>query len=661
MATRADAQGPGRLPAQTFNPVFDTNVGHTSQLQEVTLTGSTVVLEYDAATYTVQWPDHRNHQRAFWLKNTGSVAVGPVYYRVRTQAGTDSVSATLHGGLAPGERVQISYLFAWNRIVPAPGTCDECFSQIAGTELAQSWSITAFLCNFIGPDGNCQDASPPIASAPQSWILRAQSVAQRPKSGTVHGRVIDAVTGRDIANAAVEVVNPSGEIRLAPFNVHMALTGQGLPAGNYTIATVAMTALIRCTAPGYQTQHRVVEVAAGQSVTADFSMGAMPWTASFTLKSTIDAIGMWGWAQTPDGLQVVVTPALDFAIDTTNAYAWLMNVTDGTLAWKHFLGGQSAGPSISPDGTRVALPVQEGSGGPGTAALRILNRTDGSLLFTRAMPSAFNPMSTAYSPDGTRIVVGGSGGQLWLLDTTTYSTIWMIQLQAQTRAVAWSPDSQTIYATSDPSPVYAVNRGDGSVKWRSYNTSFAYQDNISQTADGSRIAIQAKYGGFQILDDHGNDIFREGARDGGGSAALASPDGSFFFGSAGQFNGSHIVDPTGRLYWWSRNTSEGVALTADNKFLLIGTSLNEIGGTELWTNTATEARDPHVAIITPDKRHILVAGGQGIDVFEGQICMPTVSAGAAFVGSTGGGVTSSPRHSSARSAAVSAGTGSVSS
>ena len=59
-AASASAQTPGQLPAQTFDPVFDTNVGHTTQMQEVALSGgSTVVLEYDAATYTVQWPDHR--------------------------------------------------------------------------------------------------------------------------------------------------------------------------------------------------------------------------------------------------------------------------------------------------------------------------------------------------------------------------------------------------------------------------------------------------------------------------------------------------------------------------------------------------------------------------------------------------------------------------
>ncbi len=89
--TAAYAQGPGQLPTQSFTPVFDSGVGHTPQIQEVSFTGNaSIVLEYDAATYILKWPDHRNHQRAFWIKNTGSVAVGPVYFRVRNATGADA-------------------------------------------------------------------------------------------------------------------------------------------------------------------------------------------------------------------------------------------------------------------------------------------------------------------------------------------------------------------------------------------------------------------------------------------------------------------------------------------------------------------------------------------------------------------------------------------
>ncbi len=50
-----------------------------------------------------------------------------------------------------------------------------------------------------------------------------------------------------------------------------------------------------------------------------------------------------------------------------------------------------------------------------------------------------------------------------------------------------------------------------------------------------------------ILDNNGTDIFREGPRDGGGHAALAAPDGSFFLSTTSTYNGVHIVGPTGRL------------------------------------------------------------------------------------------------------------------
>ncbi len=639
------AQRPGQLPSKTFSVDFQSAAGHIPDIQQVNLSGQpSIALEYDAATYVFAWPDHRSHQRPYWIKNIGTQRITDLLVWVKDHNGTVIPgSSQLYRGLDPGERLQISYMCGWGGFFP-DDPCTECFYKYAGQEFQRNWTLTVSQCDSIAPDGTCADVAAPGATVPQNFTVRVQSVEQRPLNATVRGRVYDAVTNEPLFNppAQVEVLNPSGQMGLPPFSLAVALSDRD-PAnpGNYSINVPEMTALVRCTMPGYQTHFEVATVAAGQTVTIDCPMERMPWTASYTLKTCIATnTGLWGWALTPDGSQVVLTPALSGNFTAEDAYAWMINLSAGSVAWRHHLGVQSAGPSISPNGRLVALPAQEALDTAGGAKVIILDAVDGSLLQSLMASTYFNPSSTAFSLDGAFLAVGGFGGEVWLIDTSDYSTVWFRQLaERQTRAVAWSRDGRTIYVSSDPSPIYAVNPADGTVRWHSYNTSFAYQDNIAQTADGSRIAVAAKYTGLVVLDKDGNDVFRRGPPE-GQHAVIAAPDGAFFFSSAGFQNGAHLLDPTGKLFWWNNDTSEGAMLSGNAKLLLLGASLYELGGTRLWTDDAAAASGPHIAVMTPDKRHILTAGEDGmIYLFEGRVCTPTLSRTSVTVGPDGGPAT----------------------
>jgi putative Ig domain-containing protein len=614
------AQTPGDVPLRTFSVEFESGAGYIPNLQTVALPGSTITLQYDAGTYTLSWPDHRNHFRSFWLENTGPQHVNGVYYRL-----TDNHAGTvaLWGGLDPGERVEVSYLFDWIRFFPA-NPCVECFEQIAGQQIPITWTLTAFVCNSLNPDGTCGDQSFPSASVDQQFVVAAQDVTQRPLNSVVMGRVYDAGTGQDLATGIVEVMNPSAEMRRPPFNLQPARTdGSSGGIGRYRISVPAMTALIRCDAPGYQTQYQTATVDSGATVTADCAMTTMPWSANYSLVNRIDTgTGLWGWAQTPDGQKVLVTSALTAtppATLATSSYAWLVNLSDGSVAWKHFLGAGSMAPAVSPDGMRFAIPILENFSGP-TSALHVVDAGTGVLQF-QWVPSPYDELvAAAYSPDGKYLAVGGAFGKIYLLETTGYTTVWSKQLEAQVRAISFSPDSQTIYATSDPSPIYALGL-DGSVKWRSHTKGFAYADDIVQSADGSRVAIKSKLGEYLVLDQNGHDIVREEARDGGGTVVRIALDGSYAMQVTGTYNGAHLVDPAGKLYWWANEISEASELMSDPGIVLVGPSMYDLGGTLLWTDMAAVQSFPHVTVITPDARHILAAGEDGvIYVYSGGIC-----------------------------------------
>ena len=102
-----------------------------------------------------------------------------------------------------------------------------------------------------------------LGIASLSLALASGVVSAQNQTGTILGKVVDAATGKPIANATV-VLSPSGKRARARGNGSYTLTG--VPAGTYAI---------RCSAPGYRPAvHRSLGMVAGKSLRRDCRLRA---------------------------------------------------------------------------------------------------------------------------------------------------------------------------------------------------------------------------------------------------------------------------------------------------------------------------------------------------------------------------------------------------
>jgi hypothetical protein len=104
--------------------------------------------------------------------------------------------------------------------------------------------------------------------------------------GTVSGRVTNAETSAAVYPGTVEVFSGSKVVGSAELNENGEYETGEIPAGTY---------LVRCTAPGYQTQSKSgIEIPAGGNATVDFAMEPLPpgsLSGLITISGTGAAIG----------------------------------------------------------------------------------------------------------------------------------------------------------------------------------------------------------------------------------------------------------------------------------------------------------------------------------------------------------------------------------
>jgi outer membrane protein assembly factor BamB len=598
-----------------FEVTFDSDEGHRPRIRKANLPGTPVVIEYDESTLELRWPAHRSQLRTFWLHNRGTKKINNLYWEAKNEDDGTWIAgpAAAIYRLDPGERLPVSYLFDWKRFFPKDP--EERFEKLAGRKIRRAVSVRVFQSQGLNTEKEPRWPDFSEVRIMQRHLIRVDSP---PHDAVLTGTVLDGETGKAVKGAQVEATNPSGEIKLPSCTTD--------DEGTFTMPVPAMTALITVKAEGRRIAYRVADVPAGKKTKAAFTLRRRTHMGDFRLIKRIETgMNLTGWALAPDGARVLLTPGLaDIPRDVIakGAHAWFINPR-GSIIWKYFLGEECLGPDLSSDGRLASLPTRA-FGADGMKDLRLIAQETGVLAVSFALePEEGEPVLTvsAFSPNGARLAVGASTGNVWLLDTRNNTVLWERRLHGQVRALRFNPVSHILYASADPG-VLAAFAPDGAERWRAYTSSFAFPDNIAVTSDGSRLAVEAKAGGFAVLDREGSEVFRTGFRDGGGHCALAAPDGSYFVSTTGSTNGAHVLSPRGRLLWWTNDTSEGSMMTEDGSLILMGSALYDREGDLVWRDSTVFApgdRIP-VAVITRDRRHIILTSRKGsIFFFEGEI------------------------------------------
>jgi WD40 repeat protein len=156
-------------------------------------------------------------------------------------------------------------------------------------------------------------------------------------------------------------------------------------------------------------------------------------------------------AWTPDGSRLL----LGAAGEPDDDQYYLVVVDTGT--WQPV--GQVDTPSTaqvmewSPDDTLLALGMES------TRQVVFLDR---DLEHVRTVPVGDHPFDASFSPDGSRLAVGGSGGVVTVLDVSTGSQVHEpVQVSgAPVVDVEWRPDGSTVVASGieDFASMYDVDR-----------------------------------------------------------------------------------------------------------------------------------------------------------------------------------------------------------
>ncbi len=207
-------------------------------------------------------------------------------------------------------------------------------------------------------------------------------------------------------------------------------------------------------------------------------------------------------ALSPDGARAAVAPA--------TAEVVLVDLASAGGARRLPAPARAHGLSFSPDGALVAAALggePTGTGALPHAELRVWSVEAGAVL--GSAPALAMPLAVAFAPDGASVAFGGADGEVRTLtpDLRPLAVLAEVgratlgELPGAVRALAWSPDGQTLYAASMPdrgaaSQLVALDPATGARRWTA-----ALADGVVELAvahDGELLLLATTAGAVEV-------------------------------------------------------------------------------------------------------------------------------------------------------------------
>jgi dipeptidyl aminopeptidase/acylaminoacyl peptidase len=156
------------------------------------------------------------------------------------------------------------------------------------------------------------------------------------------------------------------------------------------------------------------------------------------------------------------------------------------------------GIAISPDGNRLYVL---GDTGNATGRVAILDTATKSL--SDAVPITIAPNTVAITPDGQKLLIGGSSTDLVIVDTQTDVVSGAVSPFPSVLAVAFSPDGARTYALADAA-VGVINTATNRLLLTiDLSAGFGH---LAVAADGKILATTNSEGGISIVDTIANTL-----------------------------------------------------------------------------------------------------------------------------------------------------------
>ena len=208
------------------------------------------------------------------------------------------------------------------------------------------------------------------------------------------------------------------------------------------------------------------------------------------LKS-VNTNGIYGIGWSPDGMFVAVTTSAD----ELEVY-YSSNVTPlFTVSTYADSGDAPHELAYSPDGTMIAVVTGRSGNGGTEGEVQIYNSMNGSEITTFQAGTEDEFYSVDWSPDGSRIVIGGPE-DIWIYETSGWTLNRTINSnRGRNNAVAWSPDGNTIATCEEyegsGARVRLYEVASGLQNWY-YATSTSCND-VEYSPDGTQVAASMRY------------------------------------------------------------------------------------------------------------------------------------------------------------------------